>query len=769
MSEVISYLDTQSIIQLLTEIHIHQKDLRTTDLLFLLKGKAELQIDEQPYEMTTDDIVVVNKHETYQLVTSDKESLLFHFSISDFLLSQALEVGTASFNCNSIKNPGKNYDSLRELMLEIIDLFLFENDRTNFLQISKVYRLLNELSSLFIEYSSVGLNQDKRVHQITRVIKEKYYENLTLVELAELVHMDSAYFSKFFKKNLGTNFKDYLSQIRMQHALRDLLESDKPITRIAIDNGFFSVNGFNRKFKEQYHLTPSQYRQEKHNKKQVPITVSDNEVKSFYSKYKADKSIEDVSKKSYLNLDVESLDATPIKETWNKILNIGEAEIVLSSKLRQHLAILQQNLSFKYGRIWGIFTTELLGESLKEYERLDEVLDSLVNLDLIPWLSINKLIDTFKESRYPMDTWKETLTSFCRHILNRYGRKIVENWVVEIVASDPEDKELVDKYRNFYQITCEIFRRFIPEISIGGGSFILSDKLDISNFLQEELSACSFDFYSFVLFPYSNRLVREQRNYQRITDPDFLLNQVKKIKQVSLSKPLYITEWSNTVSRRNLLNDSLYKGAFIVKSILDVFDLVDGTGYWLGTDLSQKSAKPSALLSGGNGLLNKNGLFKPAMHAMKLFDQLKGLKFLYKDDERLVCTLDRDDFFVLGHHYVHPNSLYFLKDEAHLKKSEIGNFFNSEEVEQEIVFSNIPNGNYELRIFSCLKNHGDLFDLWEKFNFNDHLRSSDLVYLDEKNTHLQTLDEVKVTRNRLVVKQRLTPNEFYSINIKKRQ
>ncbi|MGG5372344.1 GH39 family glycosyl hydrolase [Enterococcus sp. AZ196] len=769
MSEIISYLDTQSDIRLMTDVALLPSETRTTDLLFLLKGKAELQIDEHCYEMKADDIVVVNKQERYQITANGKESLLFHFSISDFLLSQALETGRSSFDCNSVKDPGKNYQSIRKLIIEIIDLFLFENDKTNFLQISKVYRLLNELSSLFIEYSASGMDQDKRIQQITRIIKERYYDNLTLAELADIVHMDTAYFSKFFKKNLGLNFKDYLSQIRMQYAIRDLLESDKSITRIAIDNGFFSVNGFNKKFKEEYHVTPSEYRKQNGRQKQTTVLQADDKVKDSYNRYKEDQLVEDVSKRSSLHLDIANLTAEPIKETWSKLLNIGEAEIVLSSNLRQHLSILKQNLSFEYGRIWGVFTTELLGESLQEYERLDEILDSLIALGLTPWISINKLIHSFKESAYPIESWREALASFCRHVLNRYGRKEVGQWVIEIVASDPEDKELVARYSEFYRTTSELCRSLIPTITIGGGSFILSSKLDINRFLQEELSECAFDFYSFVLFPYSNRLIREKRNYQRITDPDFLLNQMQIIKQAQLMKPVYITEWSNTVSRSNLLNDSLYKGAFISKSIIDIFDQVEGLGYWLGTDLAQKTAKPSSLLSGGNGLINRRGLFKPAMHAMKLFDQLKGLKFLYKDEGRLVCTLDGEEFFVLGHHYVHPNSLYFLKDEAHLKKTELENFFEAEAVEEEIVFSTIPNGKYELRIFSCLKNHGDLFGLWEGFNFNEHLRSSDLIYLDEKNTHLQTLEEVEVLQNRLVVKKRLMANEFYSINIKRRQ
>ena len=768
MSKIISYLDNQSEIRLLSDTKIAQDDLRTTDLLFLLKGTAELKIDEKRYMMKADDIVVVNKHESYSL-DCGKGSLVFYFSISDFLLSQALSVECVSFNCNSIEKFSKNYDLIRKIIIEIIDLLLFENDKTNFLQLSKVYHLLNELSSLFLEQQSTVIEQDERIKQITRTIKERYYENITLAEMARLVHMDTAYFSKFFKKNLGINFKDYLSKVRMQHAIHDLLESDMAVTRIAIDNGFFSVNGFNKKFKELYQQTPSDYRKQYTVEKQQPATKSEADLKAAFSEYKEMKDTDYVLKKSYLQLELGQQEAVPIKETWSTILNVGEAELVLNSNIRQHLSILQQNIRFQYGRIWAIFTEKLLGESLHEYEMIDEILDSLLELGLTPWLSINKIADSFKESEYPAEVWQEAVRSFCVHILNRYGRQKVARWKFEIVASAPENSDSVSRYCLFYQTTYDICKELIPELSVGGGTFVMTNDLELEQLLNVKLADCTFDFYSFALFPYSNRLVREKRNFQRITDPDFLRNQVKSLKQLKLKKPLYISEWSNTVSRSNLLNDSLYKGAFVIKSLIDIFDQVDGMGYWLGTDLAQKSPKHHALLTGGNGLLNKNSLFKPAMHALKLFEQLRGLKLVYKDERHLICSSDGDEFFVLGHQYTHPNSLYFLKDEAHLQLTELDHFFEESEYEDELVLSNIPNGKYEIRIFSCLKDHGDLFGQWAKFKFTRDLRSSDLSYLDAKNTHLQTLEEVQVSKRRLVIKKQLTTNEFYEINIKRKQ
>jgi xylan 1,4-beta-xylosidase len=768
MSKIIQYLDNQSEIQLFSNTRIKKDDIRTTDLLFLMRGKAKLTIDEKAYIMRVDDFIVINRHENYEII-AEKDSLLFYFSISPFLLAQALEVEKVSFYCNSIENPNKNYDTLRRLVIEIIDLLIYENDKTNFLQMSKVYHLLNELSSLFLEQTMETLEEDQRIQKITRTIKERYYENLTLTTMSELVHMDIAYFSKFFKKNMNKNFKDYLSDVRMQHALQDLTGTEKSITQIAIDNGFFSVNGFNKKFKELYQTTPSDYRK-KHQKHKVESThLLDDKVKDSFLQYKLEK--EDVvsASKSYYQFEMNLADKKPVPETWGKILNIGAAEMVLNNSLRRQLSTLQQNLTFTYGRIWEIFTPRLLGESFDQYDMIDEIIDTLINLGLTPWISLNKISHSFKESDYSKEKWQAIIHNFCLHLSNRYGTQTVSNWNIEIVANMPENPNSISHYCSFYQMTYAICKQLLPNITVGGGTFVLTNNFDVNAFIKGDLAECSFDFFSFALFPYSNRLVREKRNYQRVTDPDFFKSQVQALKQIDTNKPIYISEWGNTVSRSNLLNDSLYKGAFIIKSLIDMFDQVDGLGYWLSTDLVQKSTQNKGLLTGGNGLLNKNGLFKPAMHAMKFFDQLHGSRFQYKDERHLVCSSEENEFFILGHHYIHPNSLYYLKDESKLKVTEVNQFFEEVNYEEEIVLSNISNGTYELRVFSCLKDHGDLFNQWSKLNFIQELRSSDIKYLEEKSTHLQTLEVVSVTQNRLVINKKLASNEFYEINIKKRR
>lgn len=102
----------------------------------------------------------------------------------------------------------------------------------------------------------VKKNEHKDIQKVTDYIAAHYRENLTLEVLAKHIHMNSFYFSSYFKKQLGQNFKDYLNRVRMEHALELLLNSDKRSYEIAEEVGFKDYRYFNEVFSRYYGKTP---------------------------------------------------------------------------------------------------------------------------------------------------------------------------------------------------------------------------------------------------------------------------------------------------------------------------------------------------------------------------------------------------------------------------------------------------------------------------------------------------------------------------------
>lgn len=120
---------------------------------------------------------------------------------------------------------------------------------------------LRSLDELYKQVAGqVRKNEHKDIHEVTAYIAEHYRENLTLEVLAKHIHMNSFYFSSYFKKQVGQNFKDYLNRVRMEHALELLLNTDKKSYEIADEVGFKDYRYFNEIFSRYYGKTPAAYR-----------------------------------------------------------------------------------------------------------------------------------------------------------------------------------------------------------------------------------------------------------------------------------------------------------------------------------------------------------------------------------------------------------------------------------------------------------------------------------------------------------------------------
>ena len=105
-------------------------------------------------------------------------------------------------------------------------------------------------------------HDEERISEIINYIHSNYRRKISLNELSEHLFLSVPYLSKYIKKQLGMNFLDYLNNIRLFHAVDDLLYSSQPLTAIAMDNGFANTAAFTEVFKKVYNMTPSEYRQQ---------------------------------------------------------------------------------------------------------------------------------------------------------------------------------------------------------------------------------------------------------------------------------------------------------------------------------------------------------------------------------------------------------------------------------------------------------------------------------------------------------------------------
>lgn len=97
---------------------------------------------------------------------------------------------------------------------------------------------------------------------IFRYVEDHYMEPVSLEEIAGYMGFSRYYFAKFFKKNVGKTFMQFLNEYRIEKAKWILLNEDGAASEIAERTGFGSIKTYYRLFREIVGMTPREFKAE---------------------------------------------------------------------------------------------------------------------------------------------------------------------------------------------------------------------------------------------------------------------------------------------------------------------------------------------------------------------------------------------------------------------------------------------------------------------------------------------------------------------------
>lgn len=104
---------------------------------------------------------------------------------------------------------------------------------------------------------------------VIHFISDNYAEDITLGDAAKAAYVNPSYLSRVFNKVMNVHFRSYLNGVRIGFSKTLLAESDMSISDVCRQSGFSDQSHYDRVFKQQEGITPTQYRQ-KHRGKQQP-------------------------------------------------------------------------------------------------------------------------------------------------------------------------------------------------------------------------------------------------------------------------------------------------------------------------------------------------------------------------------------------------------------------------------------------------------------------------------------------------------------------
>lgn len=101
----------------------------------------------------------------------------------------------------------------------------------------------------------------KRIQNIFQYIAEGFAEQITLKDVADQAFLNQEAFCRYFKKHTGQTFISYLNHFRVKKVCEKLASNvdELSISNIAYSCGFTSVSNFNRMFKRNMGMSPTEY------------------------------------------------------------------------------------------------------------------------------------------------------------------------------------------------------------------------------------------------------------------------------------------------------------------------------------------------------------------------------------------------------------------------------------------------------------------------------------------------------------------------------
>lgn len=100
----------------------------------------------------------------------------------------------------------------------------------------------------------------QRVDRVLNWIEEHLAEDLRVEDAAAVAHVSAAAFGRFFRREVGKSFTEYVNDARCGWAALQLIQGREPIAHIAQSCGFSTLSHFGEQFRRRYRLAPREFR-----------------------------------------------------------------------------------------------------------------------------------------------------------------------------------------------------------------------------------------------------------------------------------------------------------------------------------------------------------------------------------------------------------------------------------------------------------------------------------------------------------------------------
>lgn len=99
------------------------------------------------------------------------------------------------------------------------------------------------------------------IKEICEYIISNINESISIEQIASAFHYDKAYIMRKFKDYTGFTINEFVNECRVYNSTSPLIYTDDSILKIALSNGFNSLEYYSEKFKDIIGSSPLKFRQ----------------------------------------------------------------------------------------------------------------------------------------------------------------------------------------------------------------------------------------------------------------------------------------------------------------------------------------------------------------------------------------------------------------------------------------------------------------------------------------------------------------------------
>jgi xylan 1,4-beta-xylosidase len=395
------------------------------------------------------------------------------------------------------------------------------------------------------------------------------------------------------------------------------------------------------------------------------------------------------------------VDVTQVKGKLDRMSNLsvgaGRANEGLRADWQQQLAELRRDTGFRYVRMHGLLTDDMgvfkidaQGKEQYNFQYIDALFDYLLSIGIKPFVELGfmpsamasgtKTIFWWRGNVTPprdYDQWGRLIKALTNHWTERYGKAEVASWYFE-VWNEPNLRDFwagtQDEYFKLYAHAARAVKSVDASYRVGGpataGAAWIPEMIAYA-----QKNKVPLDFVSTHSYGVNQGFLDEFGTTGTVLSPDDMavtndvLRNRKEIAASTMPKlELHYTEWSSSYTPADPTHDSYHQAAYILKKLKQTTGAVQSMSYWVFTDIFEEPGPRFEAFHGGFGLMNTQGIKKPAYFAYQFLNQL-GDRELKNADSNSTATLDdKGNAQVLLWDYTHTlpdkinNQQYFIKD-----------------------------------------------------------------------------------------------------------